>query len=314
MSGPQYLSRGGEQVFVPPYVAEGVQFFGFVVKADRAKLQAICDRYLNGPSGTQDFEPLVPFVMFVFNKLGRMYPKNPPDHDRGWYSEQEAAVWMPVWDKKRLIPLWHHPYMLVDSSYAMAMGREIYGFPKEIGWLEIPDGPAYPNSMRVETVVVKDLTPECQATREQLFEARLTVEGNDNSIAAHNDVGTVSDLAKAVADKLGVGALVGNDVLQSLMSVPIPMVFLKQIRDAVDPERACFQSVQETTTEMTQLISLPRIYLQRYEIVLEDWASHPIRSDLGLVAGPVPVDLAFWVKFDFEIGACTEISRSEAST
>ena len=34
MSGPQYLSRGGEQVFVPSYVAEGVQFFGFVVKAD----------------------------------------------------------------------------------------------------------------------------------------------------------------------------------------------------------------------------------------------------------------------------------------
>ena len=36
MSGPQYLSRGGEQVFVPSYVAEGVQFFGFVVKADSA--------------------------------------------------------------------------------------------------------------------------------------------------------------------------------------------------------------------------------------------------------------------------------------
>jgi hypothetical protein len=36
MSGPQYLSRGGEQVFVQSYIAEGVQFFGFVVNADSA--------------------------------------------------------------------------------------------------------------------------------------------------------------------------------------------------------------------------------------------------------------------------------------
>jgi hypothetical protein len=50
MSGTAYIPRGGEQVYSPPFVAEGVQFFGFVVAADKAKLQDICDRYLNGPS------------------------------------------------------------------------------------------------------------------------------------------------------------------------------------------------------------------------------------------------------------------------
>jgi hypothetical protein len=64
MSGPQYLSRGGEQVFVPSYVAEGVQFFGFVVKADSAPsercVQSLADsaKY-RLPANGSGFENLV---------------------------------------------------------------------------------------------------------------------------------------------------------------------------------------------------------------------------------------------------------------
>ena len=309
MSGTAYIPRGGEQVYSPPFVAEGVQFFGFVVAADKAKLQDICDRYLNGPSGTGDFAPLLPYVMFVFNKLARMYAKDPPDQDRGWYTEQEGAVWMPVFDKKRLKALWYHPYMVVDSSYAMAMGREIYGFPKEIGWFDAPDGPEPPESMHVETVVVKTLDPACQAVRGQLFEARICDGGRSSSVPPYEQFGDLGELAKAMGDRLGFVAHLGIELFQNVITAPIPMVFLKQFRDAVDPSRACFQSVQEATTEMTRLHNL-RVYLHSYEIAFEDWASHPLRADLGLDAGAAPVKFAFWALFDFEIGACTEISRA----
>ncbi|HTU92878.1 MAG TPA: acetoacetate decarboxylase family protein [Gemmataceae bacterium] len=307
MAKPKYIPRGGEQVFEPPYIAEGVQFFGFVVTADTAKLQSICDRYLNGPSGTQDFAPLVPYVMFVFNKLGKLYAKNPPDFNRGWYSEQEAAVWMPVWDNKRGKALWHHPYMIVDSSYAMAMGREIYGFPKEIGWFEVPDGPDAPTEMLVKTVVVKTLTHDCQAKREILFQARLASGGKSSSVPNFEELRDLTDLLKAASDRLRFRDRISDKDLSTLWTVPIPMVFLKQFRDAVHPKYACFQKVQETTPEMTRLLSLPRIYLNRYEIVFADWASHPVRADLGLPDGAIPVDLAFWTQFDFEIGVCQEI-------
>ena len=310
MSRPVYLSRGGEQVFVAPYVAEGVQFFGFVVKAEQAKLQVICDRYLNGPTGTQDFMAVVPFVMFVFNKLDRMYAKLPPDHNRGWYSEQEGAVWMPVWDNKRSKALWYHPYMVVSSSYAMAMGREIYGFPKEIGWFEVPNGPDSPETMQVETVVVKSLNPQCQAKREQLFGARIATGGRSNSATPYQELKDLNQLAEVVADRLGIASHLDADVLHALVSVPIPMVFLKQFRDAVYPKQACFQSVQEAETQLIRLLSFPRVYLDRYEIFFKYWASHPIRKDLGLVASPVPVEVAFWANFDFEIGICSEIWRA----
>ena len=99
--------------------------------------------------------------------------------------------------------------------------------------------------------------------------------------------------------------------LQQLLSVPIPMVFLKQIRDAVQPATACFQSVQELPIKMTRFRDAC-LYFHPYEIVFQDWASHPLRADLGLPAGPIPVAMAYWAAFDFEIGLCTEVSRASA--
>lgn len=237
MNNPVYLSRGGEQVFEPPYVAEGVQFFGFIVKADNTSLQAICDRYLNGPSGSRDFSPLVPFAMFVFNKIEQMYAKSPPDNNRGWYSEQEGAVWMLVWDSKRGKPLWYHPYMVVDSSYAMAMGREIYGFPKEIGWFQVPDGPRVPNTLSVKTVLVKTLTANTQAKPGLLFAASLSKDAT--STPPYMEVKDLNALTEAVTQRLVLARYANGDRLKAL-SLPMPMIFLKQFRDSVDPKRTCF--------------------------------------------------------------------------
>jgi hypothetical protein len=311
MPGPVYLARGGEQVFAQPFIAEKVQFFGFAVKADKAKLQAICDRYLNGPTCTHDFQPLVGSLFFVFNRLAKLYAKNPPDNVRGWYSEQEAAVWMLVYDSKRQKLVWYLPYILVDSSYAMAMGREIYGFPKEFGWFDIPDGPAAPTSMKVETVVVEKLDPNCQAQQKPLFAAQ---RANGGTSATPDQPLRASDqLTRALVEGLrvadDVAPAISASQLQQLLSVPIPMVFLKQFRDGVQPAAACFQSVQEVPIVMTRFYDA-RLYFHRYEIVFQDWASHPLRSDLGLAAGPLPVQMAYWAMFDFEIGTCTEVWRA----
>ena len=59
-----------------------------------------------------------------------MRSAEPPDRDKGLFTEQEFAVWVPVIEPK-LGPFWLHPYMVVDNPYAMALGRELYGFPEE---------------------------------------------------------------------------------------------------------------------------------------------------------------------------------------
>lgn len=310
MTGPAYLARSGEQVFEPPFIAEEVQFFGFAVKASKARLQDVCDRYLNGPSGTSDFRALGRYVLFVFNRLAKLYAKNPPDNNRGWYSEQEAAVWMPVYDSRRRKLMWYLPHIVVDNSYAMAMGREIYGFPKQIGWFNVPNGPAAPTTMSVETLVVEQLDPAHEAQKEKLFTARRVPALIALPDLVLGSSGELIDKLVAALSLLGdLAPDLSADELQQLLSVPIPMIFLKQFRDGVQPATVCFQSVQELQIAMTQFHGA-RLYGRRYEIVFDDWESHPLRSELGLPADPIPAVAAFWAKFDFEIGTCTELWRA----
>jgi len=311
MSKPSYIERGGEQVFAQPFIAEDVQFFGFAVKADEQHLTALCNRFLNEPCGSSDFVPAVSHVLFVFNRLGKMYAKNPPGRNRGWYSEQEGAVWMLVLDKNRKNLFWFHPYMLVDNAFAYAMGREIYGFPKEMGWFDIPDGPDAPASMHVETIATKFLTPDCQAKRGLLFSAQRTSE----EAIPHREHTSLKELVTDVAEVLGIGAdfldhlQLGKNLFEDLIQTRMPMAFLKQIRDSVDPSCACFQCVQECMAQMTRFHNA-RLYFHRYAIAIEDYASHPIRDDLGLPPGDQAVDVAFWARFDFEIGTCTELHKA----
>ena len=95
---------------------------------------------------------------------------------------------------------------------------------------------------------------------------------------------------------------------EDLIHLRIPMVFLKQFRDGVEPDRACFQAVQECNTTLTRFHDA-RVYFHRYEVEIGEFASHPIRSDFGFPAGPLKVDVAFWVKFDFNLEVCTEVEK-----
>jgi hypothetical protein len=176
MSKPKYIQRGGKQVYQQPFNAKGVHLYGFVVEADIESLQKnICDKYLNDPScGKNDFRPAGPFVLFVFNTIDSLSSIKPPDNEKGWFSEKETAVWVLLEDRKREKLFWFHPYIFVDNSYAMAMGRELYGFPKSLGWFNIPDNPENASSFSLETVTVKEYTASTKGSRHELIKVEQT--------------------------------------------------------------------------------------------------------------------------------------------
>lgn len=310
MDKPPYIERGGEQCLAHPFVTKDVQWFGFVVKAEKKALTTLCDRYLNKPLGTENFVPAVGHVMFVCNRLGKMYSKNPPDRNRGWYTEQEGAIWMLVLDKERHNLFWFQPYMIVDNSYAMASGREIYGFPKQYGRLTIPDGPDAPDALNVEASVVRELTPDSKATYESLFKVTLAQKAMDGP--AHKEHDVRKELVEDIVEALEIGEDFLSDfeldrnLYEDLLHLRIPLVFLKQIRDSAEPDKACYQVVQECATTMTRFHNA-RLYFHAYDIEFEDYASHPIRKDFGLPKGAIRADVAFWAKFDAEFGLCNVV-------
>lgn len=318
MVGATYVDRGGEQVYQQPILAKGVQFYGFVLRADVDRMQkAICDRYLNHPTnGHTDFRPAGPYVLLALCKLQSLSCVDPPYSQRGWFSEQEAAFWMLTVDRRRERLLWFHPYIFVDSSYAMAMGREIYGFPKSIGWFQIPDNHENAELLTTDTVVLDKYSPQTHGSRQRLLEVRKVAEGPTDKPPttwnSHEDAAkTAFELFKREGDLITDLELTYHTI-RDLIHTQVPMVFLKQFRDVTDPKRACYQSVVEVTCKMTHFHRGGFLHGD-YEVAVNRFQSHPIHEDLGLEDGSIRPVVSYWVEFDFEIGDGIEVWNSQGT-
>ena len=298
-----FVDYGGNQLaLLPPYVAENVSLFAFFVQADSAALQRTLDRRLNAPFGAERrFVPAGSIVLVVFNKIGKMYSADPPYRERGWFSEQEAAIWMRVVDTKLEKSFWFHPYMFVDNSYAMALGREVYGFPKAYGFFEIPDTPQDAETFSVKTLALPVYDANTQGVLVELMRARKT------DAMGWPDIGAALDFA---AEVIGLEAHAGNlagqlelllTSIADLEHLEVPMAFLKQFPQGDQPGFACYQSLieaQATASKMHNLSVVPG----KWEIDITKVASHPIADDLGLQGNVVSSLFQLWLNFDMTVG------------
>lgn len=302
---PFYVDRGGEQVYRPPFNAENVDFFGFVLNADRHKMQhSICDLCLNNPSGgTEDFVIAMPYAMAVFNNMTGLASIDPPFNERGVFPEKEFALWTLVLDRKRERLFWFQPYIFVDNAYALSMGREIYGFPKELGFFDMPSTHEDPARFAMETIVVDKFRIGAMAERKTLVEVKRTGDG----LGGLHPVDDIETLAEAIGHALLKAGGMGEDLkllgeeLDDLWHLNVMMAFLKQFRAAGEPTKADFQSITTLDCRMTQFHG-GHLYTAPYAVDFGDFDSHPIRSDLGLAAGPLIPLVSFWARFNFWIG------------
>lgn len=310
MADSKYINRGGDIVYPTPFAAEGVQFWGYGVKADIRKMQSVLDEALNAPLGQAlRFVPAASQVLFVFNAIAALYSTAPEFRNRGRFPEHEGAVWMLVCDTQEERLFFYHPYMLVDNPYAMAMGREIYGFPKSLGEFTPmgADGTPAPASIAVSTWVVEKFGPTAEGSIKPLITATQLPGSSLTPAAVFNDL---ADFVREICRLLKLEPNWFKELelaahcLEDLLAMNIPFVFLKQFRDGPQSETACFQAIQESNVHMAKFYGA-KIYAEPYQITVGDFDSHPIIADLGLASAAVSSELSFWAKFDFEIGAAT---------
>jgi hypothetical protein len=311
MTMQPYIDRGGELVYAPPFVAEGVEYYGFILRADKSKLQEQCDRYLNAPiGGSRRFVPAGGFVLLACCNLASLRSKTPPYSNFGRFVENEVAFWVLIIDttKKRLF--WFIPYIFVDNTYAMAMGRELYGFPKSMGTMHIPSSPEQAGELWLETLVVKKYPPLSKGEVLRLVQVRRAPAGDVYSgpVGIWHDL---DDFVKAIVGFLDDELNLFEDIrlfirsMEDLLHLRIPMLFLKQFRDVVQPRRAAYQAIVETTPFSSQ-VHEGRLLDSNYDVIIEPCESHPICSDFGMATtGALRAKISFYVKFDFEIGLGT---------
>ena len=314
MSVP-YLDYGGTQMLRPPYVAENVGFYGFLVQADLDALKRLIDERLNEPSGgTAHFEPAGPFVLFVFVTLEKMYSQNPPDRDKGWFSEQEFAVWVRVVDRVRNRGFWFHPYMFVDNSYALVLGREVYGFPKAWGWMNIETDPAKATSFSMETLLLPKFSPQTQGTRQKLVSATRVSGGNDVPKMIEDGVEFVAEVMNLLVKSGSFADLLEEleHAFQDLWHRSEPFAFLKQFPTPDVPGTACYQAIVESENDGTAVHGAC-LMTGDWQIDITPADSHPIALDLGLKSNTVQSAISFYVNFDMIVGFGTNIYTAPAS-
>jgi hypothetical protein len=319
---PLFVPRGGEQVFCQPLELRQVRFTSFLFHADTAALQGVCDRYLNGPSGgAVHYRPLLPRVLLGVADIGRVFPVGSPDHRKGWVSEIDIAFWVPVARSRKVLGVsfterlaWFLPYVFVDNAWAFAAGREVYGFPKEMGTFQVPRASTDPAVVTVDTLAVERFSPEAQGRVRRLLEVRRA----DAEPVGHAHQ-TWDQLEEVFEDFLHV--LLGNggvslpgfgllaQAFQFVRHHEVPLIFLRQFRDVADGRRACYQAVVEALTQVQQFRRAGRLPGE-YRLTLNALDSHPIAEELGLSAQGQEALGAWYVDFDFMLENGRELWRA----
>jgi hypothetical protein len=171
---PDYVERGGQQVWRAPYSARQVDLYGFVIGAEKGAIDALLLRDLVLPTGRAlDYRCAHENVVVTFGSIGWEASLDPVDAGRGYLSEFEVSIWCLVADmnaRGRL--LWYLPYIFTNSEQTIATGREIFGYPKQLGYFDAN----YPDALgtgggttSVKTLSIDPFSPNSEATVREII-------------------------------------------------------------------------------------------------------------------------------------------------
>ncbi len=316
-----YVERGGEMVTRHPFDLYRVRLTAFTVPVDPDRVATYCERTFAAPSGGAEcYRPVGRHALVSFADITSIRSSDPPDDALGVSAERELAVWLPLWDTRRRVPTWTTPYLIVNEAAPVAGGREIFGFPKQLGdvtW-SVPDGE--PAEFTAHTRCIRTFEAGARLQRHRVLRFTRVTDGRhtpsawttpakgvaefagDDGAAPHG--GWAREAARLATGGWRSGA--GESVQAALMFLAqlahgrVPVVLLKQFRDAVDPRRACSQAVVGLHNDVLDFHGGGRL-AGSWRADVADLDGEPLQRELGLTAGTADLP-AFWLDFDFRIG------------
>jgi len=357
---PMYVDRGAEAVWRQPSLLFGARIYGFGIKVDEDHQQTILDRYVNDiarhSNSTYGSRPFhlrpcagVDLVMLLFVEYERITSGNPDDMKLGGMAYREClATQLAIADDPEYPELdWFIPYICLNVDSPRLGGREIFGYPKQLGTIDPFERYGEPERLldpvrrltlkttvirrasnhaaeRNVTVVEVNGPEHVPATQpyanpqEMLFDLLAHSQGrNPESSLMTRLFPHIPFLAA-----FGNGGMTlpgpGVDVVAALLTNGIGDVFLKEFRDCQNPKQACYQAVCKTDTVPAKFHGGGRILdPTEYEIAIQDLASEPL---LSLVLGgggrgrmTTTPHFAYWLDLDLELTAGRVIANPLAA-
>lgn len=323
MNLPSYIDRPGgyDAALRGPYLQEDVSMRGYVIAAGHSALAAMCDRYLNAPAqGKVEYRPFASFVTLVFADMRKVSAGDPTF---GSMREIDVGVFVPVlrYEPGHLLPSGmavFMPYLFVSNDWALITGREGgLGFRKNLGLSftdtdEDVDAPGGAERLtHVDAWTIKQRGAASRLGRQRLIE----LSGDHRTPPSLETHAHPLELLRSVLGKMA--GEVAADVLKAILQrrlatnadagVHIPIVFLKQMRDAHLGAQAVVQEVFEANGFMPlRSFRGGRLLGGQQQVRIANPASHPIADEIGVTPDvPLEVKIAFEVDCDFSVGMQT---------
>lgn len=307
-----FTQRPDVQMLAPPYQIDHARTAAFIVPAAEGSIQRLLDSTLNAAPGRrtssgccswlknlfpstpqrgsapeQRFKPLLDVMALTFIHYPRM---SAPETPWGYFSYQECAVFLPLWDTEGVLPsmCWHVPFILLNQFLPTVVGREIYGFPKVMAqldctplladdWLENPRGKltvAAEGFGQTGANVAAQSVPVAEVTMSSFPDGSLvkTIDhAGDILLALTQDLAGGDHLQPALIP-----------VLKELLQIGLPGIFLKELVGSRPDEPAAYRKLVKAAFTPTGIGGASFV---RGEVKLSNPASYPLASTFGIPAG-----------------------------
>jgi hypothetical protein len=289
---PEYVEYGSLATVPGPLRCEGVRQWCFPLEADPDRLDALCRKVFAEPTGGElDLRPLGTHVIFTLGRVDRIVSEPDPFDRMGWATEGQSAIWIPVGrvrqDGEHLLAedvLMFTPYMWVDNPISLSSGREMYGFAKAFGWIELPDSGDEDQAFGLDVFGMNFDRDEDPSRRALLRVARgeRVHELADIAWTALHDAGrhVRNIVSGGPAKRVGFGLRFADSVARDLLDGGVRQVFMRQARAVGDGRQAALQQVTEARYRVTSMHGAPLEH--EYSIDLSPLDSHPLGAELGL--------------------------------
>jgi len=224
-----YIERGGEQSFIQPSLLQEMRVWGFFVPASLKHLQDTCDRYLN-QRGKTLCHPASDFVLVTCQQISARRSLLLPDSNKGFFRQEGVSIWIPTIVTQNPHIAWFAPYSFVDTSLAMATGREVYGLDEQIGFIDILNKDIVPESLTVEAVAIEHFSPQARGTRQQILEIKR-VAGDPTGLPDRHwesEEVAIDELIRLLHETEAVNL---SDIVRQAIAAPATIIALKQFRD-----------------------------------------------------------------------------------
>lgn len=309
---PPLVITGNRIDALGPLNLYGARLHSFCVSADNAKIQALLDKTFSAPSGgAVRYEAIGDTVFLSFAEIDRIVVLDELEKNNGSSSEIDVTIWVMARRlddgllAMRFIPV----YLFVDNGPAMASGREVWGFPKQLGQFDFSPQPPVGGAARSFKVNGYVLSPFAPATH-AAWAPLCQVIPDATPPRGESVLGTLEALATTVLSRLTDGFSEMAVKLQTALGIgTVTMAFLKQFPDAANPMTACYQGIIEAQSRVLNLRGAG-LTANTYRLQLNSYASLPFADELGISPDWQDVGKGIWVDFDFALDVGTEIWRA----